>query len=259
MDLGEGSTNPHDVAICSDLLFVSLYEKTEILVYSIEELSLQNRIDISAHADSDGHTEASSLEVLDDKLYVALQGLNRDQGFTPVGSTLLEVDCGTQIVSQSWRLGNNITLLKDPSQEQLYFSTQAWPDDDISAGIYSFSIEDGTDTPLFTIAEGTMAKASIVDKQLAMITTTPDYGAYQLHCYDIEEDTHVQSPPKTEYLTDVEVLPSGDIWLSAHWGWNDINNAKPGVYRTDMATCTLDEPQFNLSLGAMDMVYIGSY
>ena len=255
-----GSANPHDVVICDERLFVSLYEQTNLAVYDISGLSLLETIDISAFADADGITEASSMVVIDDKAYVALQGLDRVQGFRSVGSTLLEIDCASSEIHRSWEFGENIHLEKDEDANRLLVATRAFEGQDGSrpAGVYTFTPTNGDFLPLETMLDRQVEAMYIQGQQLALITAALDYSAYYLECVDIAGGSRRQSAPKIEFLTDVGIDEDGAIWVSAHWGWNNIEEAQPGLYMTDMQSCTLEEPQFSLSLAPMSMVFFGA-
>ena len=81
-----GSANPHDVEVCSNALFVSLYGTDFISVLDPQNLQTVDSIDISDWADEDGIPEASSIVQWEDTIFIGLQRLDRNSGFEPLSS-----------------------------------------------------------------------------------------------------------------------------------------------------------------------------
>ena len=86
-------TNPHDIAIVDDdKAYVTLFNKTDLLIVdpSIDEDEdcgdfILGRIDLSVFADADGIPEMDQMAIIDDRLYVSIEHLDRDNFFTPTG------------------------------------------------------------------------------------------------------------------------------------------------------------------------------
>ena len=252
-----GSANPHDVAICGGQLFISLYEQSVIPLYDVETLSLLEEIDISAYADADGKTEASTMVVVDEKLYVGLQGLDRNQGFSSVGSTILEIDCLEKRIRQSWDMGQNIKLYSTHETKDFIFSSLSWSgEEEYPTGVFSFSPADGDVELLHSVEDRTIENLAVSDKHIVYLSAEEDYSAYYLECLSLEDGNVQSSTARIEYLTDIAFDREGGVWVSAHWGWNDISSAQPGLYRTQIGKCQLDEAHFNFSLAPVDFVLV---
>lgn len=220
-----GSSNPHDIEICEDQLFVSLYEQPELLILDPETMNEVARIDIVEFADEDQRTEASSLVKLGGSLYLGLQGLDRNDGFSYQQSRILEIDCSSHEISNVWSFGANIQL-HDWTDEQFLISSHQSTDS--SAGLYAFQAE----TEIFSeilLTETNISAVAAAGEQLAFISYPSVGGSYQVHCFDGE--SWYSQLDFIEYLTDIQFNQEGEIWVTAHWGWINPNQAKAGIYR----------------------------
>ncbi len=121
---GNGS-NPHGVAKYKNKAYITLYEKNYILVVDLNNGSQINQIDLSSYTDTqsflsspDGIPEASGIVALNNKIYVALQRLDRTDVnmIFPVTdySLLLEIDPERDEITKSirWIYKNPISKLK---------------------------------------------------------------------------------------------------------------------------------------------------
>ena len=244
-----GSSNPHDVAVCEEQLFVSLYEQTHILVLDTQTLEEIGRIDISTYADEDSRTEASSLLVLQNKLYLALQGLDRNDGYSDRGGTLLEVDCSRLRVSRSWDFGANI-LISDWTEDYFLVSSHEW--ETAPAGLYSFHPETETFENILEI-NGKISSISASEDSIALISSSSISSSYSIHCFDGEEWNF--KTDFLEYLSDIKINQNSEIWATAHWGWLDPNQAKSGIYRFDNHCQELDPNIIELNLAPNSLVF----
>ena len=99
-------SNPQDLVISDGgAAFMSLYERNEILVADPLSGAPLGQISLSAYADADGLAEAAGLFSFGDRLYAAVQRLDRTQtAFTapPSGlSYLLEIEPATRTIVQA--------------------------------------------------------------------------------------------------------------------------------------------------------------
>ena len=44
-------------------------------------------------------------------------------------------------------------------------------------------------------------------------------------------------------------------WLGAHWGWNDVGNSEPGLYKVDLETCSVTT-YWAMELAPFSMVWM---
>lgn len=113
--VGAGS-NPYDVAVVEGEIFVTLYERAEIAVFDLATARRSGTVDLSAFADADGVPEAASILEVGGALYVALQQLDRNNGWAPAGGQVIRVDPTSLAITGSWDVGPNPTLHPHPSE-----------------------------------------------------------------------------------------------------------------------------------------------
>ena len=229
-----GSSNPHDVAVCGDQLFVSLYGENRIPILDQTSLEQINDIDISEWADADGTPEASSMVVVGSQLYVGLQRLDRNNGFDPDTSVTLQIDCSSQSVVNSWEMGSNIELIE--WDDGVAMVTQAT--DSLEAGVLAW---DGTNWNRVWTADGSMSSVEYKDNRLFYSSLNTSQTEYILHCVDMTSGTQSTSDTWSEYITDLLIEDSTTGWVGAHWGWSDVANSQPGLYLMDLDACTVSD------------------
>ncbi|GIX42455.1 MAG: hypothetical protein KatS3mg129_2188 [Leptospiraceae bacterium] len=117
-------TNPHGIAVYQNKAYITLYEKPYILVVDRDTGLEIKKIDISSYTDTvayftpDGIPEASGIIKFNNKIYVALQRLDRTDPYRifPVTdySSLLEIDPeNDQVINQYiFQYKNPISKLK---------------------------------------------------------------------------------------------------------------------------------------------------
>ena len=241
-----GSSNPHDVAMCADKLFVSLYGSESMPILDTDRLNEITRLNLSGWADDDGIPEASSLVVVGDKLYVGLQRLDRNAGFSPNTSKVLQIDCTDESVDLSWEIGVNIELIE--WNDTVALITQASEEE--SAGVFTL---DGIQWTRVWTSDSAMSSASFKDGRLFYSSLNDSQTEYVLHCVEVTSQTERISEGWSEYITDALIEDNSTGWMSAHWGWSDIANSHPGLYRMDLESCTVSG-YWPMSLAPFSMV-----
>jgi hypothetical protein len=102
---GSGS-NPHDIAfVDKDKAYVTLFNETDLLIVnpSVDPDCVGfvlGRIDLSVFADADGIPEMDQMAIINDRLYVSIEHLDRDNFFMPTGLgqiAVIDVDDDTVI------------------------------------------------------------------------------------------------------------------------------------------------------------------
>ena len=88
---GNGS-NPHDIAIVNEeKAYVSLYERTQLLVVNPVTGDSLGTVDLSTFADADGLPETSQLAVHEGHLFAACHRLDRENGWVPTEFSVIAV------------------------------------------------------------------------------------------------------------------------------------------------------------------------
>jgi hypothetical protein len=93
-------TNPQDIIVVTPTkAYVSLYESDELLILNPQTGAHTGSIDLSAFSDADGLPEAAGLAQVGDRVFVAVQRLDRPGGFVAANpSFLVVIDAGTDQV-----------------------------------------------------------------------------------------------------------------------------------------------------------------
>lgn len=95
-DSATGSSNPYDLIFVSDQkAYLLRYEKTVAWIVNpsatAEAEFKIGELDLSAYADADGIPEMNSAAIADGKLFIAMQRLDRDNGWIPSNTAYLAV------------------------------------------------------------------------------------------------------------------------------------------------------------------------
>ncbi len=217
------ASNPHDAARCGDSLVVSRYEQSTLLRLDPATGDELGTVDLAAWADDDGLPEASSLAVLNGHLYVALQRLNRQQGWTSAaGGRLLEVDCATWAVTESWAVGPNPTLAHAPGGLWVLAEDGVWPFDGSAVGEELPGDPDG----------GWVTSVSWEGEAGAFVARDGD--EHRVGCLGVD-GSWTRGFVSSRYLVEVAVA-QGAAWVAARRGWQQPEVAG-ALLRVDLATC----------------------
>lgn len=224
LEVGTGrASNPHDVAWCDGALFVSRYARDHLLVLDPATGEELGQVDLAAEADADGIPEASDLVVDGDHVLVALQRLDRDQGWvSTAGGRVVAVDCARREVVERWDVGPNPELA-------------AW-----SGGVVVIA-EDG----VRRLGEEALLLDRVDGAQVVDLALGPDgrgalvarEGArHVVACVDADTWTPHGVRSLSHYVADVAVHAEGEAWLAVRRGWEDPTSPG-GVMVLDVATC----------------------
>ena len=260
--VGENS-NPHDAALCGDLLYVSLYEKNYLPAYDPETGLERARISLSAWDDGDGSPEASSLVNLGTHLFVGLEQMLRYEGWSSTAGTILEIDCTTQEIVNAWQAGPAVQIFPFPNQDDtLLLRTGVYFDDNyevlLDGRLSLFDTKTGEITETFTTEEdlGSNLVAAAFNAAGDGIVATADADWY----YSIYCLTHGHAlrwaftTPSAVF--DAEANGDGKIWLAMRPGWAD-DDADGAIHIMDPGTCTLvtSETGIDLELPPYDIAF----
>lgn len=93
-------TNPHDIAFVSEeKAYISLYERTQLLIVNPVTGDSLGTVDLSTFADADGLPEISQLVINGDRLFAACHRLDRENGWVPTEfSAIAVVDVSTDLL-----------------------------------------------------------------------------------------------------------------------------------------------------------------
>jgi len=240
---GDASTNPQDVDLCADKLFVSLYETDHLAIYDPESGVLTGTVDLSSFDDGDG-PEATRMVERDGMLYVALNRLDR-QTWASVGGMVVEIDCEAEAPTRSWKVGGNTQLFDSPEDAPLLVSAEAYGDGSDgwgqAGGLYLLDPggEDGTLEQLVDLdAHGwSLTGAVMADSRAILVGPRSDYSEYGVHCLDLDSGQLDTIETVPEYLVSAAGDGAGSAWVAAHWGWLEPDSATAGLRVYDIDGC----------------------
>lgn len=247
----EESSNPQAVRRCSDKLFVSQHDKTELLILDPSTLSKLGSVSLEDFMDEDGSPEASTMVQLeDDALYVGLQRLNRNDSWNSVGSAIVKIDCIEEKIETEYMFGADIRLYQD--EDTLLLSSSRAHEQ--SGGIFTLTQEQ-TFAPYVEIDKEVLDVAAI-GEYLYFITIDDDFGQQEVYCASKENGSLTLLRDFDEYLTFIR-SNGNSLWIGAHWGWNNPEEAKYGTHLWTVQGCSIDSEQYiQGELAPFDMVFI---
>ncbi len=241
------ASNPHDIVVVApDKAYVTRYDRAELWIVdpSVTDCGRFRRgvIDLGSFADGDGLPEMSQLAVAEGKLFVAVQRLDRRQGFTPTGaSRLVVIDLATDVVSGEIVLhgsnpfGDASGLVHEPGTGRLVVAS--------AGNIYRVG-DGGLERidPTALAAEGRffVDEDTIGGNVLDFVLLSPTKGYAVVQDADLKNvlrafDPSGATPPRTlfareAFLPDVVLGPDGLLWLA------DQGLPDPGIRLFDPAT-----------------------
>jgi len=166
---GNGS-NPHDIVVLSPTVaYVSRYDMTSVLKMNPQTGATITTIDLSIFADADGLPEMDQMWETNNQLFVALQRLDRNNFYTPVGTSYIAViDLATDtLVDMNPGMGGvqPVTLVHTNPYSEVHF----WTDTSIPGPAYVyfsavgyFGVLDGG--VLFDVAESPTSQTVILSE-----------------------------------------------------------------------------------------------
>ncbi|MCB9743459.1 MAG: hypothetical protein H6741_25145 [Alphaproteobacteria bacterium] len=229
--------NPHDVAVCEGLAFVTQYGRAELAVFEPGTGLLSGVVDLSDYADADGIPEASTLvEGPPGKLYVGLQNLDQDNGWVNVGGHVLEIDCAGRRVSQAWETSGSADIY--PHREDALLVSV------LGEGLRALDLGEGALGPvLFDAAAAGEELVGLASdgQRVAAATVDADYN-YNIGCIDLSDGSYALGEATPNYLIQVAGDPEGRAWFSARRHWSDPEGPA-GLRVYDIASCSSLAPE----------------
>lgn len=208
-------TNPHDVALVDGDLYVTLYEEAHLGIFDPADGTALGTVDLSAEAGSDGIPEASTMVRVAGRLYVALERLDRDDGWTDDGGTVVEIDPDSGLVTDSWAVGPSPVVYAHPTDPTRLV---------VRTGLYAQAVgglavldptEDAPEAPFAdasTLGYGIAGWAAGPGGEGVLVAEHSDF-TYSLKCVDLEGTVTDLYGPTGDWLTNPAVDPEGRVWV----------------------------------------------
>lgn len=208
---GQGS-NPHGAALVGGALWLTLYGTASLEARDPEDGALRHTVDLSPWADADGLPEASSLLVVDGTLLVALERLDRGDGWLPGEGVVLAVDPADGAVLREWRTGPSPRLWPRPSAPGeawlvtgSYRTVDGWSVPALDGEVRPLHVVDGPGAAVWVEAErGERVDAWTEGEDGGIIALLdPGDGTWRAICGDAEAP--LDGPAGARWLADVAV------------------------------------------------------
>ncbi|MCB9765374.1 MAG: hypothetical protein H6739_36710 [Alphaproteobacteria bacterium] len=224
--------NPHDVEVCGGEAFITQYGLDRMVVLDPESGALVGTVDLSAHDDGDGTPESASIVQADNgRLYVGLQRLDRNTDWSSVGGRVVEVDCASKTVTNSWDVDGQATVYPyAPDGSQVVVHSDA--------GLHLLDTAAGTlsEALLDEVSEGVAVLGFVSWGQDAVVMTLDASGHYGVGCVDLGTWAYTHAETVDNYLSDIAGDDRGEAWIAARTHWSNPA-ADNGAIVYDIATC----------------------
>jgi DNA-binding beta-propeller fold protein YncE len=151
------------------------------------------------------------------------------------GGKVVEIDCATMAVTQSWDVGGNTNLMPWPDSGKVLAGAEAFGSD--TAGLYVIDTVAGTKTQLVETTDMNVLDVAAVDDKAIVVAVKADSSAYALSCLDLTTGEMSLIEETASYLTSITANNRGQAYVTAGSSWLDPE-APSGLIAYDIATCT---------------------
>jgi hypothetical protein len=245
---GAGS-NPHDVEVCRGKMFVSLYETTRIGIYDPSSGAETGAVSLVDWSDADGLPEVSSLVELDGVLYAALQHFDRDDGWTSTEGEVLEIDCESGTVTQTWQVGPSPRITAHPTRPgALLVQTGVhWQAD---GGLWVLDVAEGLEEEAILLeseAQVDLVSLATSDTGHLVLTAAGFEKGSSLVCLDLSTGSWSSTGESDAWFARIDASPTGEAWISVRPSPDDSDH---GLWVFDIDACAprADPSWFTLTL-----------
>lgn len=266
-------TNPHDIAFVDEnRAYISLYERDYVLVVDPSRGVELQRVSLAGFADpSDGIPEMSGMHLEGERLYVAIQRLDRNNTefiFPPTDfSSLLEIDARSGSVLAEHRMQSQnpfskLRVVLIDGARHLYWANPNFLGFNfrIDGGVEAFNLETRSFRPGFLYAESA-AGGDILDVVIRDAVTGYALVLYQdfslsLQRFDPSTGSFARElafyPASAGYVSGLLLSDAGYLYAA------DASFAEPGIiiYDTRAGDRRITPQPIPVGLRPTDLVYI---
>ncbi len=257
VSLGDGSANPHDIVLCNDELWVSLYGRDTLLVLNPDTGVLAEAVDLNGFTHGSDVAEFDALYCRDDRIFAVAQQLD-PATYISEGGTIVVVDAVTKSPIDSFDVRPNPKTTLHPSNPDmlLNFSGHYGVGD---GAITTIDLTTGAESdPLAFDADYgvTFAGFAASGQRAVILGTNYDYTATKLFCVDLETWTITEGLTIDGYTGSVAGDGLGTAWLGmpTQYAEDGTGMESPtGLQPFDIEACTLDGPLIETTLTPSSM------
>jgi len=250
----EQEGNVHDVARVGDELWFTLYDADRLAVTDLEGSEVGS-IPLDPYDDADGFAEPDLAVVLGDRLYVALQRLDRRAGAVwgaGAGGLLLEIDPAARSVLRTFEVGSNPRLYRHSDDERalvilsgLFFALDGAlsvlrPDDDALEQI------------LTEAAAG--FDLDVLAGSVLLGTSTEQGGDARVVCVSLDDGTFTSGAETDAWPIAAVPTADGTVAVAVRTGWGGVDER--AVWRVDPNDCTVLPIAEGFALDPFDVAFV---
>jgi hypothetical protein len=229
--VGAGS-NPHDIAVVSDTkAYVSRYDATTLAIVDLSRGPgckdfTTGTIDLSPYADADGVPEMDQMVIVGDRLFVAIQRLDRNSFFRPAGAgALVVINITNDEIADVIELEvdnpfvESKGLVYDEASERIYVGSPGDLFTDLDDGGIEL-VDPDTLTSAGVVISGTDFGGDLTD--FALVGSSRGYAVvagenFEASVVEFDLTTRTTSEAlatSPQLLSDIETTESGALWLA---------------------------------------------
>ncbi|MDP6933116.1 MAG: hypothetical protein QGG40_09375, partial [Myxococcota bacterium] len=194
-------------------------------------------------------------------LYASLNQLDEDNGWIANGGLVIQVDCETLEVTDSWSAEPNPMIEVHPSQpDSLLVRTGVYYEAD--GEVFTLNPTTGQTSEAHLSEADVGLDVSVVGsvssgRAIALASSIDDWGAtYSILCGDLATGEWIEAETTSSFLIDLEVNDEGEAWIVARTSWVDSDT--PGgilVYDVESCTSLTSDDWLNFSLDPYSVAF----
>lgn len=254
VELGlEPGANVHDVAPVGDELWLAPYERTSI-VRLTRAGAVAGTIDLRAHADADGLPEIDRFVRTEDGLYVALQRLDRDAGWSGDAGRIVRLDPLLAAEDGWWDVGPNPKVYPDPSDPRRVIALTGRyfvPD----GALEILDPEEGVATRITEAELGyDLAGFAGIGEHAVLLGVDFELGRdSRIACFDLATGALLDGDADAGWFVDAVAGPDR-VYVASRTGW--AGDARDRILDVDPVTCAVSELTAGFALDPFALAYI---
>jgi hypothetical protein len=262
LEFSTGSpSNPQAVAVCDGKVFVTRYGLTDdgaggdVAIYDLSSGGPLGTVDLSDYLEgTDGTPEPAALLQDGATLYVALQRIDRDNGWTPdaVG-TVVAIDCTTEAVVDAWDVAGNPSIGFHPGD----------PTQLLVRGEGALQVLDTVASTVTDVIDEAALGHSILGvggrgDDLVLVTESAADSVNHVWCLTAGDWTPTELTTLQARNWGVRTAPDGSVWTLwiDHWATPDDAEAG-GLHVIDPTTCSVQtDTLVSLPSDPIDLAFV---
>lgn len=213
----EQGANPYDALVTDEGVWLSQYGRSALELREPLTGEVLATVDLAPYADADGLPEMASLELVDDLLLVALQRLDRDQGWLPEDGRVLAIDRSTFAVVAVWETGSSPRLAASATPGTVWVVSGSYDDlrPRLDGSVRLLDVDDvALGEPVWDEASEGARVDHFAEASDGRVVMALDYdGSYGVRCGPV--DATERGPDSADWLSDLALDDRGRALFAA--------------------------------------------